>query len=76
MLNRLKEFRTFLGETQQESAQNLDISTSKYQKAEQSIQGVSDGWKIKMADHFNTTVGVLFFEDIITNSNNKALLTK
>lgn len=69
-MNELKKFRTISGETQKESAENLGISLSKYQKAEQGIQGVSDRLKIKMAIHFNTTVEALFFSHNITNSNN------
>lgn len=70
-MNELKKYRMILGETQKESAENLGISISKYQKAEQGIQGVSDKLKIKMAKHFNTTVEVLFFSHTITNSNSK-----
>jgi len=71
MLNKLKQFRTVSGETQQESAQRLNISISKYQKAEQGVQGVSDDLKIRMAIHFNTTVEAIFFSNTITNSNIK-----
>ncbi|MFC6324002.1 helix-turn-helix transcriptional regulator [Companilactobacillus baiquanensis] len=70
-MNKLKEYRNILGETQQESAERLNISISKYQKAEQGIQGVSDSLKIKMANHFNTSVGVLFFGENITYSDKK-----
>lgn len=70
-MNKLKKFRMISGETQKESAEKLGISISKYQKAEQGIQGVSDKLKIRMAKHFNTTVELLFFDFTITNSNNE-----
>ncbi|GEO63974.1 helix-turn-helix transcriptional regulator [Companilactobacillus nantensis] len=70
-MNQLKKFRLSLGETQRESAEKLGISISKYQKAEQGIQGVSDKLKVKMANHFKTTVEILFFENYITYSDNK-----
>lgn len=74
MNNKLKYFRSKIGETQQETAQKLGLSISKYQKAEQGAQGVSDHLKIKMAKYFGTTVGVLFFDETITNSNNKQIV--
>lgn len=42
-----------------------------YAQVEQGKKGVFDKMKIKIAKYFNTTVGILFFEESITNSNKK-----
>lgn len=70
-MSKLKHYRKQLNQTQQEVANNLGISISTYAQAEQGKKGVSDKMKIQMAKYFNTTVGILFFGDPITNSNDK-----
>lgn len=67
---RLKTVRRRNNETQEELARAIGVSVSKIQKAEQGRQGLSDPLKVKIAEHYHQTVGYIFFDDPITNSNN------
>lgn len=70
-MRKLKHYRKMFNQTQREVANNLGISISMYAQVEQGKKGVSDKMKIKIAKYFNTTVGILFFGESITNSNKK-----
>lgn len=70
-MNRLKFFRNKYHQTQSQVAKDVGVSISSYSKLEQGIRGASDKLKIKIANHFNTTVGVIFFDDPITETNTK-----
>lgn len=70
-MRKLKHYRKMFNQTQREVANNLGISISMYAQVEQGKKGVSDKLKIKIAKYFNTTVGILFFGEPITNSNKK-----
>ncbi|WP_260158235.1 helix-turn-helix transcriptional regulator [Levilactobacillus brevis] len=67
---KLKKLRQDHQETQLELAESLNISVSTVQKVEQGIRTASDTLKIRIAKHYGLTVGYIFFEEPITNSDN------
>ena len=64
-MRKLKHYRKMFNQTQREVANNLGISISMYAQVEQGKKGVSDKLKIKIAKYFNTTVGILFLENLL-----------
>lgn len=68
---RLRQVRNEYGETQEEAAIAVNISLSMFQKVEQGIKNASDPVKERIAEHYNLTVGYIFFDEPITYSNKK-----
>lgn len=67
----LKKERESLMLTQEEAANSIGISLSLLQKMEQGIRSGNDVTKVKVAAFYGKTVGYLFFNDEITERDNK-----
>ncbi|EAA0276308.1 XRE family transcriptional regulator [Listeria monocytogenes] len=72
-INNLKKIRIDKGITQMEAAQGIGISYSLLSKMEAGYRGSSDKTKIKIADFYGKSVGEIFFNNKITNSDNEQL---
>lgn len=72
-INNLKKIRIDKGITQMEAAHGIGISYSLLSKMEAGYRGSSDKTKIKIADFYGMSVGEIFFNNEITNSDNGQL---
>ncbi len=72
-INNLKKIRIAKGITQLETAEAIGISYSLLSKMEAGYRGSSDKTKIKVANFYGKSVGEIFFNKEITNSDNKKL---
>lgn len=70
-MNALKQIRIDNGLTQQEAAEKIGISYSLLSKMETGYRGSSDTTKIKIANFYGKSVGEIFFNNIITKSDDK-----
>lgn len=61
--------RNAAGKSQEELAKQLNMSLSMYSYIEQGRRNPSDDTKEKIARYFGLTVGYLFFDESITDSN-------
>lgn len=57
------------GESQQRTADGLKVSISTYSYIEQGRRNPSDDLKKRIANYFGYSVGYLFFNEPITNSD-------
>jgi transcriptional regulator with XRE-family HTH domain len=63
MANRIKERREFLGYTQEQFAESIDLSVSSYTKIENAFQKPSLDTLIRVSEKLNITLDFIVFGD-------------